>query len=134
MVRPVFLTFFVREESGIYEMVRNKALSKFRYIRCAFLNSFRLAIFRQVSRQVTTSHHLRTRNTVLTKRNQPHAGKQSQFLLERSTMMKFTALAALFASASAFAPVQQSAPSSVALNAERSAALPFLNRPALVSR
>jgi hypothetical protein len=57
-----------------------------------------------------------------------------QFLLEGSTMMKFTALAALLASASAFAPAQQSAPSSVALNAERSTALPFLNRPALVSR
>ena len=48
-------------------------------------------------------------------------------------MMKFATLAALVASASAFAPAQQSARSSVALNAERSKSLPFMNRPALVS-
>ena len=48
-------------------------------------------------------------------------------------MMKFATLATLVASASAFAPVQQSAHSSVALNAERSKSLPFMNRPALVS-
>jgi hypothetical protein len=49
-------------------------------------------------------------------------------------MMKSAALVALLsASASAFAPVQQSARSSVSLDAERSEALPFMNRPALVS-
>ena len=48
--------------------------------------------------------------------------------------MKFATLAALVASASAFAPAQQSARSSVALNAERSKSLPFMNRPSLVSR
>jgi len=47
-------------------------------------------------------------------------------------MMKFAAFATLVASASAFAPAQQSAGSSVALNAERSKALPFMNRPALL--
>merc|ERR1719223_330283 len=47
-------------------------------------------------------------------------------------MMKFAAIATLVASASAFAPAQQSAGSSVALNAERSKALPFMNRPALL--
>jgi len=48
-------------------------------------------------------------------------------------MMKFATLAALVASASAFAPAQQSARStSVALNAERSKSLPFMNRPALL--
>ena len=47
--------------------------------------------------------------------------------------MKFVAAASLLASASAFAPVQQSASSVTALNAERSKALPFMNRPALVS-
>ena len=49
-------------------------------------------------------------------------------------MMKTAVLAALLsASASAFAPAQR-AQQSVALNAERSTSLPFLNRPALVSR
>lgn len=48
-------------------------------------------------------------------------------------MMKFATLAALVASTSAFSPAQQSARSSVALNAERSQSLPFMNRPALVS-
>jgi hypothetical protein len=48
-------------------------------------------------------------------------------------MMKFVAAAALLASASAFAPTQQSAHSVTSLNAERSTSLPFLNRPALVS-
>eukprot|EP00980_Cylindrotheca_fusiformis_P026441 scaffold16171_cov116-Cylindrotheca_fusiformis.AAC.3 len=47
-------------------------------------------------------------------------------------MMKFTAFAALLASASAFAPAQQSARSTVALNAERSKSLPFMNRPPLL--
>lgn len=48
-------------------------------------------------------------------------------------MMKYATLAALLtASASAFAPAQQ-ARTSVALNAERSKSLPFMNRPALVS-
>lgn len=47
--------------------------------------------------------------------------------------MKFVAAAALLASASAFAPAQQSARSVTALNAERSKSLPFMNRPALVS-
>ena len=49
-------------------------------------------------------------------------------------MMKFAAVVALLASsASAFAPAQQSARSVTSLNAERSKALPFMNRPALVS-
>ena len=48
-------------------------------------------------------------------------------------MMKFATLAAVVASASAFAPAQQSARTSVELNAERSKSLPFMNRPALVS-
>jgi hypothetical protein len=51
-------------------------------------------------------------------------------------MMKSTAalVALLSASASAFAPAQQSARSSaVSLNAERSKSLPFMNRPPLVS-
>ena len=48
-------------------------------------------------------------------------------------MMKYAVLAALLsASASAFAPAQR-AHQSVALNAERSASLPFMNRPPLVS-
>ncbi|CAJ1933818.1 unnamed protein product [Cylindrotheca closterium] len=47
-------------------------------------------------------------------------------------MMKFATIAALVASASAFAPAQQSARSSVALNAERSKSLPFMNRPSLL--
>ena len=48
-------------------------------------------------------------------------------------MMKYAALAALVSSASAFAPAQQSARSVVSLNAEKSQALPFMNRPSLVS-
>jgi light-harvesting complex I chlorophyll a/b binding protein 1 len=49
-------------------------------------------------------------------------------------MMKFAAALALLASsASAFAPMQQSARSVTALDAERSTSLPFMNRPALVS-
>ena len=49
-------------------------------------------------------------------------------------MMKAATLIAIFsASASAFAPAQQSARSVVSLNAERSKSLPFLNRPPLVS-
>jgi hypothetical protein len=56
------------------------------------------------------------------------------FCIERLEMMKYTALAALLsASASAFAPIQQSARSTVSLNAERSKSLPFMNAPALVS-
>ena len=47
-------------------------------------------------------------------------------------MMKITALALLAGSAAAFAPAQV-AKSSTALNAEKSKALPFMNRPALVS-
>merc|ERR1719416_151889 len=48
--------------------------------------------------------------------------------------MKFTALsvALLAGSASAFAPVTRSGRSNVALNAEKSASLPFMNRPALL--
>ena len=50
-------------------------------------------------------------------------------------MMKYAALVAalLSASASAFAPAQQSARSVVSLNAEKSKSLPFMNRPPLVS-
>ena len=50
-------------------------------------------------------------------------------------MMKFAALsvALLAGSASAFAPVANSGRTNVALNAEKSASLPFMNRPALVS-
>jgi hypothetical protein len=48
-------------------------------------------------------------------------------------MMKYTVLAALLSSASAFAPAQQSASSVVSLNAEKSKSLPFMNRPLLVS-
>lgn len=49
-------------------------------------------------------------------------------------MMKAATLMAVFsASASAFAPSQQSTRSVVSLNAERSKALPFMNRPPLVS-
>ncbi|KAL3909530.1 MAG: hypothetical protein SGILL_008050, partial [Bacillariaceae sp.] len=50
------------------------------------------------------------------------------------TMMKTAAalVALLSASASAFAPAQQSARSSVSLNAERSKSLPFMNRPPLL--
>ena len=55
------------------------------------------------------------------------------FGFKESTMMKFAVCAAVLASASAFAPVQQSARTSVELNAERSKALPFMNRPPLVS-
>ena len=50
------------------------------------------------------------------------------------TMMKATTLAILAGSAAAFAPATPAARSSVALNAEKSQALPFLNRPALVSQ
>ncbi|KAK1748764.1 chlorophyll a-b binding domain-containing protein [Skeletonema marinoi] len=46
-------------------------------------------------------------------------------------MMKITALALLAGSAAAFAPAQV-AKSSTALNAEKSKALPFMNRPALL--
>jgi hypothetical protein len=50
-------------------------------------------------------------------------------------MVSFTALAAaaLVASASAFAPAPSAFNRNVVLNAEKSQALPFLNRPALVS-
>ena len=49
-------------------------------------------------------------------------------------MMKSAAILALLsASASAFAPAQQSGRSVTSLNAERSKSLPFMNRPALVS-
>jgi len=50
-------------------------------------------------------------------------------------MMKFAALSALLlaGSASAFAPAQQQGRAAVALNAERSKSLPFMNRPPLVS-
>ena len=52
-----------------------------------------------------------------------------------STMMKVATLAILAGSASAFAPATPAARSSsvVSLNAEKSASLPFMNRPALVS-
>ena len=55
--------------------------------------------------------------------------------LLNSTMMKATTLAILAGSASAFAPATPAARSSsvVSLNAEKSASLPFMNRPALVS-
>ena len=46
-------------------------------------------------------------------------------------MMKFAALATLLASASAFAPAQTSR-SVTALNADKSQALPFMNKPDLV--
>jgi hypothetical protein len=50
------------------------------------------------------------------------------------TMMKFATLtAALVGSASAFAPAQQAGRSVTSLNAEKSASLPFMNKPALVS-
>ena len=42
-------------------------------------------------------------------------------------------LATLVGSAAAFAPVAPAARKSVALNAEKSQALPFMNRPPLVS-
>jgi hypothetical protein len=50
-------------------------------------------------------------------------------------MVKFAALATavLAGSASAFAPAGSSFNRNVALNAEKSQALPFMNRPALVS-
>lgn len=49
-------------------------------------------------------------------------------------MMKLATLVAVFsASASAFAPAQQSTRSVMSLNADRSKALPFMNRPPLVS-
>jgi hypothetical protein len=50
-------------------------------------------------------------------------------------MVKIAALACalLVGSASAFAPVSQGSSRNVALNAEKSKALPFMNRPALVS-
>ena len=48
-------------------------------------------------------------------------------------MMKIASLALLAGSAAAFAPAAPAASTSVALNAEKSAALPFLNRPPLVS-
>lgn len=60
-----------------------------------------------------------------------HALPTSNFEL---TMMKATTLAILAGSAAAFAPATPAARSSVALNAEKSQALPFLNRPALVSQ
>jgi len=47
-------------------------------------------------------------------------------------MMKIAALAALAGSAAAFAPVAPSGRSSVALGAEKSRSLPFLNRPPLL--
>lgn len=47
-------------------------------------------------------------------------------------MMKITALSLLAGSAAAFAPAQV-AKSSTALSAEKSKALPFMNRPPLVS-
>jgi len=47
-------------------------------------------------------------------------------------MMKVAALALLAGSAAAFAPAAPVSRSSVALNAEKSAALPFLNRPSLL--
>lgn len=51
-----------------------------------------------------------------------------------STMMKSAAILALLsASASAFAPSTTQQQSLVTLNAEKSKALPFMNRPALVS-
>jgi hypothetical protein len=49
------------------------------------------------------------------------------------TMMKFAALALLASSASAFAPAQQSARAVTSLAADKSASLPFMNRPELVS-
>ena len=85
------------------------------YVLCCFLNN----VF---SRSFRTSSLC------------PSAWKLWENKIEGSTMMKFATLAALVASASAFAPSQQSARSSVALNAERSKSLPFMNRPALVSR
>lgn len=48
-------------------------------------------------------------------------------------MMKFAALALLASSASAFAPAQQSARAVTSLAADKSASLPFMNRPELVS-
>jgi hypothetical protein len=47
--------------------------------------------------------------------------------------MKFAAISLLAGSAAAFMPVQQSGRAVVSLNAERSKALPFMNRPPLVS-
>lgn len=48
-------------------------------------------------------------------------------------MMKIAALAAVAGTAAAFAPAAPAARTSVALSAEKSQALPFMNRPALVS-
>jgi hypothetical protein len=49
-------------------------------------------------------------------------------------MMKIAAIAALLAgSASAFAPSASNGRVSTAVGADKSAALPFMNRPALVS-
>ena len=48
--------------------------------------------------------------------------------------MKYATIFALIAgSASAFAPAQQSSRAATSLQAEKSTALPFLNRPKLVS-
>jgi hypothetical protein len=49
------------------------------------------------------------------------------------TMMKFAALALFATSVSAFAPATQLSRAATSLNAERSQALPFMNRPKLVS-
>ena len=64
----------------------------------------------------------------------PFLSVTTNFKYSRITMMKSAAvLALLSASASAFAPTVTQQQSLVSLNAERSKALPFMNRPPLVS-
>jgi len=58
---------------------------------------------------------------------------QFHIQLKKGINMKFVVAAAIVASCTAFAPSQQSIRSVTSLNAERSKALPFMNRPALVS-
>jgi hypothetical protein len=65
------------------------------------------------------------------------AGRRNRnylFVSFRFFTMKYAALLALLAgSASAFTPAQQSSRAATSLQAEKSKALPFLNRPKLVS-